>query len=282
MDRDQRLDEAFYHVRSGNYELGISVLKELELVDPLNHEMNYLLGFSYRQINQFNLSESYLRKSIETEPNIATSYIALGVTQQKQMKYDEAVISFKSAIKINSDSLDAYNSLGYTHRLEGKLDEALQVYSTARSIMFDIIYENVTKSNRLISYLTVEKLLGDHQWMTDFLQFVMIKASKEGITKIALPTGETALKIELETTYDNNLFFDKGKTRSILPNFIHNFAFELNSNIQYSLLLNNVAAIYAIQDRRDIARKFFIESILFTPENQDYQAPIVGLQNLDD
>ncbi len=282
MNIESKLNEAIHHMSSGNFELGFSSLKELILMYPYNHNVNYLLGFAYRQVNQLELSEIYIKKSIEIDSNIGPYHVALGVTQQKQMKYDDAIISFESAIKINPNNIDAFNSLGYTYRLKDKLEKAREIYSKALMILFNIIYDNVVKnSNWLIPFLAVEKLLGDHEWMQLFMKLVVSRAAKEGMENISFPTGETALEIENEETYGNKLFIDEGKSRLILPNFIHNFVYELNSNIHYSNLINNVATVYAIQERIDLARKFYLESILFTPKGQDFQPPIVGLQNIE-
>ena len=281
MNIEKTKKEAINLIISGNKELGLSLLKKIELMYPSDDNLQYLLGFAYRQINQLKLSEKYLKKSIEINPNVETYHNALGITLQKQMRYDDAIISFKSAIQINPNSFHSFNSLGYTYKLKDKLENALDTYSKAASVLFNNIYDKiVNNSNFLIPYSSVEKLLGDNEWTERFTEILMYRAAEEGMKHINFPTEETTLKIDSEGSFNNKLFYDDNESRFILPNFFYNFAYELNINLDYSTLLNNIATVYNMQERDDKARKFYLESILFTPITEYYMPPIMALQNL--
>ena len=59
---------------------------------------------------------------------------------------------------------------------------------------------------------------------------------------------------------------------------LNNYADKLSWNIRYANFLNNIGVIFLELDEKKKAKQYFIEAILFTPENTEFQNPITNLE----
>ena len=92
-----------------------------------------LLGMSSIKLENFNNAENYFNKLILLNKNPENLYI-LGNIQKKLKKFDNAIISFEGAIKLNSNFTEAYNNLGSTQKSLKKYEEAIMNYKKAISL----------------------------------------------------------------------------------------------------------------------------------------------------
>lgn len=74
---------------------------------------------------------------------------------------------------------------------------------------------------------------------------------------------------------------NKGETRKIMPQFFKKADEYLKKDNWACLVLNNIGVIFAETGDKKSAKKYFEESIKYTPEGLDYQNPIIGLEELE-
>ena len=273
MATEIKLNEAWELVQAGLYDEAINILLELES-NSTNFNVSYLLGTSYRRIDNFVLAEKYYLDAIEAKPDYDSAYLGLGITYQKQLRFTEAINSIEKAISINRFNDDAYNSLGFTYKLKGDFDKAMEAYNRGGEVLFDNIYWYINENNEFVDEATVEEKFEAGIWFKMAHQTILQNANKDGIKKISIPTGETVVKLRKNNPYGNVLFYDDGDVRYILPNMFNNFADKLSWNLQYATLLNNIGVILLEWSEKEKAKEYFIESIIFTPKNIEYSSPI--------
>ena len=77
------------------------------------------------------LSTVYILSSCSQRLNERDTYITLGYAYLNQGKYQEAIVSFKEAIRINPDDAYAYHFLGQAYSDQGQYQEAIVFYKEA-------------------------------------------------------------------------------------------------------------------------------------------------------
>src|SRR5690606_1032911 len=89
-------------------------------------------------------------------------------------------------------------------------------------------------------------------------------------TQLIKEAGDYARSFEGSTV-------DEGDTRKIMPLFFNKSEEYLKRDNVACTILNNMGVIMAEVGNKDSAKKYFEESIKFTPDDLDYQNPIIGL-----
>ncbi len=100
-------------------------------------QLIYILGLASINIQNYINAETYFEKLVLFNKSAENFYILANV-QKKLKKFDEAVVSFKEAIKLNPNFSEAYNNLGSAQKSLNKYEDAITNYK--RSI-------NLNKNN---------------------------------------------------------------------------------------------------------------------------------------
>ena len=277
MTPEQKLNEAHKLIQSGMYADSIEILNELS-TSSQNFNISYLLGFAYQRTDKFILAEKNYKDAIRLKSDHFDAYLGLGITLQKQEKFNDAISSIENAIRINRFLDDAYNSLGFTYKLKGDFNKAIETYQLGTEILFDNIYNFINKNKEFIDDSTVANKFNASLWIETASKVIAQNAASDGMEKLRFSTPETVENLKKNNLYANELYIDDGLTRSILPNLLNNYADKLSWNIRYANFLNNIGVIYLEIDEKKKAKQYFIEAILFTPENADFQNPISNLE----
>jgi tetratricopeptide (TPR) repeat protein len=281
MTPEQKLNEAHELIQSGLYADSIKILNELA-TSSQDFNISYLLGVAYQRTDNFILAEKNYKDSIRLKSDHFDAYLGLGITYQKQGKFNDAINSIENALRINRFFDDAYNSLGFTYKLKGDFNKAIATYQLGLEILFDNIYNFINKNKEFIDDSTVANKFNTSLWFETASKVISQNASSDGMEKLRFPTPETVENLRTNNLYGNELYIDDGHTRSILPNMLNNYADKLSWNIRYANFLNNIGVIYLEMDEKKKAKQYFIEAILFTPENVNFQNPIINLEYTED
>jgi len=277
MTPEQKLNEAHKLIQSGLYADSIRILNELA-TSSQDFNISYLLGVAYQRTDNFILAEKNYKDAIRLKPDHFDAFLGLGITFQKQGKFNDAINSIENALRINRFFDDAYNSLGFTYKLKGDFNKAIETYQLGLEILFDNIYNFINKNKEFIEDSTVAKKFNVSLWFETASKVIAQNAGADGMEKLRFPTPEKVENLRKNNLYGNELYIDDGLTRSILPNMLNNYADKLSWNIRYANFLNNIGVIYLEMDEKKKAKQYFIEAILFTPENTDFQNPITNLE----
>ncbi len=111
----------------------IDIGSKLYNLNPNDAQLIYLLGLTSINTQSFNEAEKYFAKLISIKES-AELYYTYGNIQKKLKKFNDAIISFKNAIKFKPNFSEAYNNLGNTRKLIGQRNEAIKNYKKAISL----------------------------------------------------------------------------------------------------------------------------------------------------
>jgi tetratricopeptide (TPR) repeat protein len=277
MTAEQKLNEAHKLIQSGLYDASIEILNELA-TSSQDFNISYLLGVAYQRTDNFILAEKNYKDAIRLKSDHFDAYLGLGITFQKQRKFNDAINSIENALIINRFFDDAYNSLGFTYKLKGDFNKALESYQLGIEILFANIYNFINNNKEFVDDSTLANKFNASLWFATASKVIAQNAGSDGMEKLRFPSPETVENLRNKNLYGNELYIDDGLTRSILPNMLNNYADKLSWNTRYANFLNNIGVIYLEMDEKQKAKQYFIEAILFTPENADFQNPITNLE----
>jgi tetratricopeptide (TPR) repeat protein len=107
-------------------------LKQANVVVKLNAFRGHLLLANYYQRNKdFAGAENEYKLAINSDPEKAGGYKALGYFYINQKRFDDAVAQFNKYVELEPKNPDAYDSYGDALFAHGKYDEAIEKYNTA-------------------------------------------------------------------------------------------------------------------------------------------------------
>jgi len=123
----------FTYERAGNAEKALQEFEIAVRLQPDNFRALANLGVAYAKFGFYNKSMIALKKSIEIRKYHKT-YDKLGLVYDELSMEEEAIESFKEAIKLNPRYAKAHNDLGTIYGKIGEFDLALEEFNAAIKI----------------------------------------------------------------------------------------------------------------------------------------------------
>lgn len=103
---------------------------ELTGKDPSD---NLSLGKKYYRAGSFGLAEQHFRRSVETNPNDAESWIGLAASYDRLKRFDLADRAYAQAVKIAGATPEIMNNQGFSYMLRGDYARARTTLLAARA-----------------------------------------------------------------------------------------------------------------------------------------------------
>lgn len=103
------------------------------------------LGLVFKNIEQLDKAEAFLRKAIEKDPDCINAYYNLGFVYKKSGYLTDAEYCFRRVIELEPDNPNNYNNLGVILARLFRLDEAEQCYHRAIELKpdYSVAYYNL-------------------------------------------------------------------------------------------------------------------------------------------
>ena len=117
-----------------------------------NHILNYLLGTTLLQIENYYEAIKYFDKSIKLNPNLFDAYNNKGIALNKIEKYNESIQNYNQAIKLKKDFFDAYLNKGISFKNLKEYNKAIDCFEYCIKLKPDDpkIYNNLGNLNNEI------------------------------------------------------------------------------------------------------------------------------------
>ncbi len=125
------LAEAMRHFESNQYELTESYLKKALQLNPRMFATLFQLSKLYYIKKEFLLAEVYLLKTIKVRSDIAGIFSLLGIVQKELGKFSEAEKSYLSAIQLEPNFYEGYYNLGVLYHKNREIERAIPFYKKA-------------------------------------------------------------------------------------------------------------------------------------------------------
>ena len=95
------------------------------------------LGLAYGNAGQYEEAIASYKEALRIKPDDADAHYNLGVTYGESGQYEEAIASYKEALRIKPDDADAHYNLGYAYRKLGQYEEAIASFKKSIRIKPD-------------------------------------------------------------------------------------------------------------------------------------------------
>jgi tetratricopeptide (TPR) repeat protein len=266
---EARKEEAFSLLNRGAYQESLPILQAVIADDPSDWNSIYLAGQCWRFMGEMNKAIELLKQALSLNTEEPSILLALGIAQQLDSRFSDAISSFKDAIKLNPDYTLAYNSLALTYRKSGEPARAMELYDVGLKSLTRTIVKNLTNrsGNRIFKH--AER--GASLWLEHAMFGAMyLVASDEAVDTIAFPNGTMAMQEETDETHRGLFWIDQNSdddetTRLFLPNYFNTFMQLLFHEKIYSELIGNKGVVLEILGEKDEAEAHFEEANAFSP-----------------
>ena len=128
------LQNALNHINQNQLDNAYQLLLQADKLSPNNIEVYHLLSVVFGMSGNYEKSELYCKKALEINNTATLIYNNMGTSQKLQGKYDDAIDTFQTAIRINKKYLDPYINLSNLYIEIEKLKEAETLINTAMQI----------------------------------------------------------------------------------------------------------------------------------------------------
>ena len=116
--------------KKSSFNKAIDLLKQIISEDKVKDPMSFfLLGTSYLYERNLELAEKNLKISIDQNKNYYNSNHNLGVTLQLKENLDEALVSFKNALKLKPNNLGTLNHIAECYEKIKSFEDAKKYYN---------------------------------------------------------------------------------------------------------------------------------------------------------
>ncbi len=274
---DQIFSKYKQELDADNMSKAIEILETENKERPNDYICLYHLGLTYRMAGDFKKAEKYYLDALKVDADYDIANVGLGIVYQLKGDFNKAIEYLQKAITISPYYSNAYNSLGLTYKKKGDLNKATETYLKGIKSVFEKLCDDLSKKQ--IRKLVLHKDINATEWHKFAIEALFKHAVNNGIKTFRWPTGESAVKF-YEEGKDSDCWVDSKEVRYMMPQYLEVVRETISSDLQYSILANNLAIVFAEQGKKDDARKWFQESIAFIPDGVDYSNPKIGLENL--
>ena len=123
---DERANFAIagYYFGQQNFAGAIQHYKKATEIEPKFSSAFNLLGYAYRQNEDYPNAESAFKKYIELIPNDPNPYDSYAELLLKMGKFDDSITQYRKALSIDQNFINAHQGIGMALLYQGKADEA--------------------------------------------------------------------------------------------------------------------------------------------------------------
>ena len=257
-------DEAIVLMNQKRFADALVLFKQLLVSDANDWGLLYMAGQCCRFQNDLKGAIHYLKRAVAINVREPRIMLALGIAQQLNREYIDAIKSLKQAIEFDPDYDLAYNSLALTQKKTGDLENALHNYDAGVKALSRSIVKNMNNSRANTIYKHRDSR--QNLW-AEYAVFgaMYICSTTDGIDNVAWPTAEQVAEEELAEQY-SGLYWtdhrtnDNKNTRLFLSNFFNTFRETLRKDATYSNLIGNMGTVFELLGQQTEAKKHFEEA----------------------
>jgi Tfp pilus assembly protein PilF len=121
-----RLNEAIAVRDLQQFDEARQILTDMTATEPENVRAWFQLGLVRRVVGETGLGADAFRRAVELDPSDPDSHYFLGTMLVGLQRYEDAILSFEEALRLNPFHVSAEYGLGNAYRFLGQVDEALE------------------------------------------------------------------------------------------------------------------------------------------------------------
>ncbi len=111
----------------GKFDESLAEMKKAQEIDQFSLIVNLNIGTVLFRAKRYDEAETQARKTLELDPNFARGYWLLGLIEEQQGKFPEAILSFQRAVELSGNGTLALASLAHAYAKSGNRPEAEKI-----------------------------------------------------------------------------------------------------------------------------------------------------------
>lgn len=258
-----RHEAAVNRFNHGDFEGALNAFLKATRLDANDWNAWYWAGQCERFRERFDPAIEYLKRAEALAPQEKCVFLALGIALQLDGRYDEAMVAFVDAIRLDEDYALAFNSLALTQRKIDEYDAALENYERGMKAVARSFARRIVNERSAVIYKYEDVVGSKWQECAAFAGLFHVCAVVPA-DRVAWPTGDTAEEEERTERHGGLLFVDReggdGTTRLFLPNFFNTFREYLSSDSIFAHLVGNQGEVYRRRGEAALAEDRFAEA----------------------
>jgi protein O-GlcNAc transferase len=131
MNFDKTLLQAFEQYEKGNFQHAEDICRKILKAQPNNIRAHNLLGDILRGERKFDESIIHYKRAMKIDPKFPASYFNLGKTLQQKGEFDDAITYYQKVIDLDPAFPGSYVNLGNIYQEKGLFDNAINCYQKA-------------------------------------------------------------------------------------------------------------------------------------------------------
>ena len=159
---DNLINKALQLHKDGRFQDAINLYSDLLENKKNDSQLLFLIGTAYIQQGKIEEGIQELKKSISLKPENVFAHSNLGNALKDLKRYDEALVSYDEALRINTNFADIHNNRGSILKNLKKYNEALASYEKALQLNPDHAYTHNNKGNALKDLKRYEEAIASY------------------------------------------------------------------------------------------------------------------------
>ncbi|MFW5975108.1 MAG: tetratricopeptide repeat protein, partial [Bacteroidota bacterium] len=121
------LKKAQYYISIDKYDEALTLLNQLEKIDPYNIEIFFIKGGLYSQLNKFNKAIEQYKKALNEE-NAAEVYTNIAYEYENMGKYKKAIDYLKEALHSDPEDYGLLYELSFCYEITGEMQQGIRFF----------------------------------------------------------------------------------------------------------------------------------------------------------
>lgn len=272
---DKLLQTALEHHQAGHLPQAEAIYRQILQIVPTHPDALYLSGLIAHENGESLTALELIDRAIRVNP-ISPFYYSLGNVFHVLGRLDEAVESFRKALKLTPEAVDVHLNLANTLRMQGKLDEAAESFRKALKLAPDRADAHFSLGNTLKaqgklseaieSLRSTLKLNPDHAEAYNNLGSVFQALGKRDE---AVESFRKALLLNPGLAEAHNNMGNMLKDQNRLDEAAESFCKALSLNPVLAEAHNNLGSVLCEQGKLEDAVKNFHKALMLKPDFAD-------------
>jgi tetratricopeptide (TPR) repeat protein/uncharacterized RDD family membrane protein YckC len=136
-DAQSFFDKGLKELWQENWSAALTYFQKAKEKDSQNADVWFYLGYCYDELGRWQDAIESYKQAIRIKPDYALAHYNLGVAYDKLGRYQDAIESSKQAIRIKPDYAEAHYNLGYCYGSLGRWQDAIESFKQAIRIKPD-------------------------------------------------------------------------------------------------------------------------------------------------
>uniref|UniRef100_A0A4W6EV37 Tetratricopeptide repeat domain 13 n=1 Tax=Lates calcarifer TaxID=8187 RepID=A0A4W6EV37_LATCA len=206
-----------------------------------NHNTNEELAIGYVLIGNGLYDEAIKHFSLllQGDPELVSAIYGRGIAYGKK-SLQEAIETFKEALKLKSDFIDAYKSLGQAYRELGDFESAMESFQKALMLNQNHIQSLQLRGMMLYHHGSLQEAIGNFKRCLQLEPYNEVCQYMKGLSHVAMGQFYEGIKAQTKVMLNDPLLGQKASSEYLKVKYLREYSRYLHSHLDIPVAEYNV------------------------------------------